>query len=142
MPLSPDPLSLVPTSAPVGAGSPVLEPLEPFARRRGAAHEGSVSLLVDADGEVLVVLHGDIDTHLQGEIRELVDDLVTNRALTSGQPVRVLAENVTVLELPGVWLLLELRRAAKPAAVTIVAPSAAVREALDRHGIQGLRVEP
>jgi anti-anti-sigma regulatory factor len=102
---------------------------------------GSVSLLVDADGQVLVVLHGCIDSRLQPDIRELVDDLVTNRAATTGQPVRVLAENVTSFELAGVWLLLELRRAARPASVTVVCPSPAVQEAMQRHGIQRVLVE-
>ena len=105
------------------------------------AHAGSVSLLVDADGQVLVVLHGCIDSRLQPEIRELVDDLVTNRADTTGLPVRVLAENVTAFELAGVWLLLELRRAARPASVTVVAPSPVVQEAMQRHGIQRVLVE-
>lgn len=104
-------------------------------------HAGSVSLLVDADGQVLVVLHGCIDSRLQPEIRELVDDLVTNRADTTGLPVRVLAENVTAFELAGVWLLLELRRAARPASVTVVAPSPVVQEAMQRHGIQRVLVE-
>lgn len=102
---------------------------------------GSVSLLVDADGRVLVVLHGCIDSRLQPEIRELVDDLVTNRADTTGLPVRVLAENVTGFELAGVWLLLELRRAARPASVTVVSPSPVVQEAMQRHGIQRVLVE-
>ncbi|MGN6300009.1 MAG: STAS domain-containing protein [Angustibacter sp.] len=102
---------------------------------------GSVSLLVDADGQVLVVLHGCIDSRLQPEIRELVDDLVTNRADTTGHPVRVLAENVTGFELAGVWLLLELRRAARPASVTVVAPSPVVLEAMQRHDIQRVLVE-
>jgi hypothetical protein len=106
-----------------------------------APHAGSVSLLVDADGQVLVVLHGSIDSRLQPEIRELVDDLVTNRADTTGLPVRVLAENVTAFELAGVWLLLELRRAARPASVTVVAPSPVVQEAMQRHGIQRVLVE-
>jgi len=105
-------------------------------------HAGSVSLLVDADGHVLVVLHGCIDSRLQAEIRELVDDLVTNRAETTGLPVRVLAENVTAFELAGVWLLLELRRAARPASVTVVAPSPVVVEAMQRHDIQRVLVEP
>ncbi|MGN6612367.1 MAG: STAS domain-containing protein [Angustibacter sp.] len=100
-----------------------------------------MSLLVDADGQVLVVLHGCIDSRLQPEIRELVDDLVTNRADTTGLPVRVLAENVTAFELAGVWLLLELRRAARPASVTVVAPSPVVQEAMQRHGIQRVLVE-
>ncbi|HEX3002656.1 MAG TPA: STAS domain-containing protein [Angustibacter sp.] len=104
-------------------------------------HAGSVSLLVDTDGGVLVVLHGCIDSRLQPEIRELVDDLVTNRADTAGHPVRVLAENVTAFELAGVWLLLELRRAARPASVTVVAPSPVVQEAMERHGIQRVLVE-
>lgn len=106
-----------------------------------APHAGSVSLLVDADGQVLVVLHGCIDSRLQPEIRELVDDLVTNRADTMGRPVRVLAENVTAFELAGVWLLLELRRAARPASVTVVAPSPVVQEAMQRHGIERVLVE-
>lgn len=102
---------------------------------------GSVSLLVDADGQVLVVLHGHIDSRLQPEIRDLVDDLTSNRADTSGLPVRVLAEHVTGFELAGVWLLLELRRAARPAAVTVVAPSAVVREELRRHDVQRVVIE-
>jgi hypothetical protein len=106
-----------------------------------ATHAGSVSLLVDAAGYVLVVLHGCIDSRLQPEIRELVDDLVTNRADTTGLPVRVLAENVTGFELAGVWLLLELRRAAQPASVTVVAPSPVVLEAMQRHGIQRVLVQ-
>lgn len=117
-----------------------LAPLVPLVAD-GDEHAGSVSLLVDADGQVLVVLHGCIDSRLQAEIRELVDDLVTDRAATTGRPVRVLAENVTTLELAGVWLLLELRRAARPATVTVVAPSPPVREALERHGIQRVLVE-
>ncbi len=119
---------------------PTPEPLAPLPQT-AARQDGSVSLLVDTDGEVLVVLHGHIDSRLQAEIRELVDDLVTNRAETAGRPVRVLAENVTGLELAGVWLLLELRRAARPASVTVVSPSPVVREAMQRHGIQRVLVE-
>jgi hypothetical protein len=106
-----------------------------------AADDGSVSLLVDADADVLVVLHGAIGHDLHREVRDLVEDLVTNAVATTGRPVRVLAENVTAFELPGVWLLLELRRAARPASVTLVAPSSAVRDALSQHGIKGILVE-
>ena len=124
------PAARTPTTTGVVAARPATSP-----------QPGSVSLLVDADGQVLVVLHGHIDSRLQSEIRELVDDLVTNRADTSGLPVRVLAEHVTGFELAGVWLLLELRRAARPASVTVVAPSAVVREELRRHGVQRVLVE-
>ncbi|GAB3596897.1 hypothetical protein GCM10027446_24420 [Angustibacter peucedani] len=106
-----------------------------------ALDAGSVSLLVDADTSVLVVLHGAVDGGLQDDVRDLVEDLVTNAVQTSGRPVRVLAEQVTRFELTGVWLLLELRRAARPERVTLVRPSEAVRDAIALHGISGLDVE-
>jgi hypothetical protein len=131
------------------AGSPRLVPplaaaLEPSSPDRplAAAQDGSVSLLVEVDGQVLVVLHGHIGSAMQPEIRELVDDLVTDRAGTAGRPVRVLAEQVSGMELAGVWLLLELRRSARPDFVTVVAPSSAVLDALELHGIRGLVIEP
>ncbi len=113
----------------------------PLSWRHPALDAGSVSLLVDADADVLVVLHGAISAALHAEVRDLVDDLVTNAVSTARRPVRVLAEQVTALELPGVWLLLELRRAARPAPVTLVHPSHAVRDALELHGITGLQIE-
>ena len=138
MPLLPDPTNELTGVLAGGPGAPV-HAVPP--RPSGDVQPGSVSMLVDADGQVLVVLHGHIDSRLQPEIRDLVDDLVTNRADTSGLPVRVLAEQVTGFELAGVWLLLELRRAARPAHVTVVAPSAVVREELRRHDVQRVLIE-
>lgn len=102
---------------------------------------GSVSLLVDADGGLLVVLHGAVGAGLQQEVRELVDDLVTGAVPASGRPVRVLADQVTRFELTGVWLLLELRGAARPARVTLVRPATVVRDAVALHGLTGIDVE-
>lgn len=126
------------------ASLPLCQPTPPQPTPPPAAwfrDEGSVSLFMEDDGVVLVVLHGVIGYGLQQDVRDLVDDLVTDVAATAHRPVRVLAENVTSLELPGVWLLLELRRAARPATVTLVRPSPAVREALGLHGIMGLVLE-
>ena len=96
--------------------------------------EGSVSLFTDDDA-VRVVLHGAISHELHQDIRDLVDDLISDAAATARRPVVVLARDVTELGLQGVWLLLELRRAARPAAVTLQEPSRAVRLALELHGL-------
>jgi hypothetical protein len=101
---------------------------------------GSVSLLIDDDAGVLVVLHGDISNRLHAEVREIVADLESDVAGTAGRPVQVLADQVTSFGLPAVWLLLELRRAARPAVVTVVRPSPCVRSAIARHSIAGLAV--
>jgi hypothetical protein len=100
----------------------------------GAGTEGSVSLFTDDDA-VRVVLHGSIGHDLHQDVRELVDDLVSNAAATAHRPVLVYARDVTGFGLQGVWLLLELRRAARPAAVTLVEPSRSVRVALELHGL-------
>jgi hypothetical protein len=102
--------------------------------------EGSVSLFVD-EGTVLVVLHGAIGPDLRQDIRDLVDDIVSDAAQSARRPVRVLARDVTEFALPGVWLLLELRRAARPQPVTILSPSPCVREALEVHGLTSLQIE-
>jgi hypothetical protein len=96
--------------------------------------EGSVSLFTDEDA-VRVVLHGAIDHELHQDIRDLVDDLISDAAATARRPVIVLARDVTEFGLQGVWLLLELRRAARPEAVTLQDPSRAVRLALELHGL-------
>ncbi|WP_426560766.1 hypothetical protein ACPPVT_12705 [Angustibacter sp. McL0619] len=101
---------------------------------------GSVSLLIDHEAGALVVLHGAIGNELHAEVRELVADLESDVAGTSGRPVQVLAEHVTSFGLPGVWLLLELRRAARPAVVSVVRPSECVRSAIARHSIAGLAI--
>ncbi len=112
---------------------------------RAQAHPGpvagSVSMLVEADGCVLVVLHGAVDGTLTADVRELVDDIVTGAVEVAGRPVRVLAEQVTRFELLGVWLLLELRRAAKPSRVTLVRPADVVRAAVALHDLRGIHVE-
>ncbi|GAB3683826.1 STAS domain-containing protein [Angustibacter aerolatus] len=96
--------------------------------------EGSVSLFVDDDA-VLVVMHGAIGHHLHQDVRDLVDDLVSDVADTAHRPVRVMARDVTTFGLQGVWLLLELRRAARPASVVLLEPSRAVRDGLNLHGL-------
>ena len=96
--------------------------------------EGSVSLFTDDDA-VRVVLHGAIGHDLHQDVRDLVDDLVSDAAATARRPVFVLARDVTEFGLQGVWLLLELRRAARPEAVTLQDPSRAVRLALELHGL-------
>jgi hypothetical protein len=96
--------------------------------------EGSVSLFTDEDA-VRVVLHGAIGHDLHQDVRDLVDDLVSDAAATARRPVIVLARDVTEFGLQGVWLLLELRRAARPEAVTLEKPSRAVRLALELHGL-------
>lgn len=102
---------------------------------------GSVSLLVDADDCVLVVLHGAVDNGLADEVRELVDDIAGGAVDVAGRPVRVLAEQVTRFDLLGVWLLLELRRAAKPNRVTLVRPTDVVLATVALHELRGLDVE-
>jgi hypothetical protein len=96
--------------------------------------DGSVSLFTDEDA-VRVVLHGAIGPDLHQDVRDLVDDLVSNAAATARRPVFVRARDVTEFGLQGVWLLLELRRAARPATVTLEEPSPAVRLALELHGL-------
>lgn len=103
------------------------------------AVEGSVSLLVDDDA-VRVVMHGSIGHHLHQDVRDLVDDLLSGAAATTGRPVLVLMRDVRELGLQGVWLLLELRRTARPATVSIIDPSSAVLEALDLHGLTSFDV--
>ncbi|GAA4356134.1 hypothetical protein GCM10023145_26180 [Angustibacter luteus] len=105
-----------------------------------ADEPGSVSLLIDADVGVLVVLHGAIGNEMHADVRDLVADLESDAAGTAGRPVQVLAEQVTLFGLPGIWLLLELRRAARPAVVTLVRPSPAVRDAVARHNLAGLAI--
>jgi hypothetical protein len=101
---------------------------------------GSVSLLIDDGAGALVVLHGAIGNDLHAEVREVVADLESDVAGTAGRPVQVLAEHVTSFGLPGVWLLLELRRAARPAVVSVVRPAECVRAAIARHSIAGLAI--
>jgi hypothetical protein len=101
---------------------------------------GSVSLLAD-DGVVVVAMHGAIGHRLHSEVRDLVHDVVTDALGTAGRPVRVLCDQVTTFELPGVWLLVELRRASRPSLVTLVNPTPAVLDAVSRHQIAGLAVE-
>jgi hypothetical protein len=100
----------------------------------GTTTEGSVSLFVD-DDVVRVVLLGAIGHDVHQDVHDLVDDLVSDAAASAHRPVSVLAWGVTQFGLQGVWLLLELRRAARPAAVTLVDPSGAVRLALELHGL-------
>ena len=102
--------------------------------RPSSATEGSVSLFTDGD-VVRVVLHGAIGHDVHHDVHDLVDDLVTDAAATARRPVFVLASGVTEFGLQGVWLLLGLRRAARPAAVTLVEPSRAMRLALELQGM-------
>lgn len=101
--------------------------------------ESSVSLFIDEDA-VLVALHGSIGHQLHHDVRDLVDDLACDAAATAHRPVRVLTSKVTELGLQGVWLLLELRRAARPADVTLVDPSSVVLETLEMHGLAAFPV--
>lgn len=94
--------------------------------------EGSVSLLID-DHQALVVLHGAIGSELHQDIRDLVTDL--EAGVAAGRPIVVLASQVTQLDLQGVWLLLELRRAAAGHGLRIDEPSVAVNEALGMLGL-------
>ncbi len=96
---------------------------------------GSASLVVDVD-QALVVLRGEIGPALHQQIQVLARDV--EAGATAGLPIVVLASRVTSLDLHGVWLLLELRRAAGPARLRLDAPSDAVREALYVHGLSGL----
>ncbi len=96
---------------------------------------GSVSLIVDVD-QALVVLRGDVGPGLHQEIQALANDL--EAGAVAGLPVVVLAGGVTSLDLHGVWLLLELRRAAGPSRLRLDTPSDAVREVLYMHGLTGL----
>ncbi len=105
--------------------------------RPGSATEGSVSLFTDGD-VVRVVLHGAIGHDVHHDVHDLVEDLVTDAAATARRPVFVLASGVTEFALQGVWLLLELRRAARPAAVTVVTASRAVLQALALHGLTSM----
>src|SRR6476469_3174675 len=93
---------------------------------------GSVSLLID-DDQALVVLHGAIGSEVHQDIRDLVSDLESGVA--SGLPIVVLASQVTQVDLQGVWLLLELRRAAGGRGLRIDDPSLAVTDALGMHGL-------
>jgi len=101
---------------------------------------GSVSLLIDDDTGALVVLHGAIGVDVHSEVREVVADLESDVLGAVGRPVHVLAEHVTSFGLPGVWLLLKLRRAARPATVFVVRPADCVRAAIAGHGIGGLTI--
>jgi hypothetical protein len=103
--------------------------------------EGSVSLFTDPDA-VRVVLHGAIGHQVHQEVRDLVDDLVSDVAGTARRPVTVLARDVTEFGLQGVWLMLELRRAARPEVVTLEEPSHAVRLALELHGLTSFLPQP
>ena len=96
---------------------------------------GSVSMMIDVD-QALVVLGGDIGPALHQPIQMLARDV--DAGATAGLPIAVLSGGVTSLDLHGVWLLLELRRAAGPAGLRLDAPSDAVREVLYVHGLSGL----
>lgn len=96
---------------------------------------GSASLVVDVD-QALVVLSGDIGPELHDQIQVLAREV--SAGATSGLPIVVLASGVTTLDLHGVWLLLELRRAAGSARLRLDAPSDVVREALYVHGLTAL----
>jgi hypothetical protein len=105
--------------------------------RPAAQTEGSISLFID-DDVIRVVLHGSIGHDVHQDVRDLVGDLVSNVAATAHRPVEVVAASVTDFGLQGVWLLLELRRAARPAAVRVVEPSPALLQALELHGLTSL----
>lgn len=107
----------------------------PLVDTRAALMPGSASLIVDTD-QALVVLSGDIGPALHQQIRGLARDV--EAGATGGLPIVVLAGAVSTLDLHGVWLLLELRRAAGPGRLRLDAPSDAVREALYVHGLTGL----
>jgi len=92
-------------------------------------------MLLDHD-QALVVLHGTIGPQVHQDVRDLVSDLETG--VVRGLPIVVLAREVTALDLQGIWLLLELRRAAKPQRIRLDHPSPAVREALHVHGLTSL----
>jgi hypothetical protein len=105
-----------------------------------ADEPGSVSLLIDDDAGALVVLHGAIGIDVHSEVREVIADLESDVLGAAGRPIHVLAEHVTAFGLPGVWLLLKLRRAARPATVYVVRPAECVRVAIAGHGIGGLTI--